>query len=84
MPSATFSAENGKRKPPNWSELRKKYPEDPQVLRLMGVLYRMGYNLGMPGAWERAEAYLLRTEELLPDAPEALHLSRRTLRRQPA
>lgn len=51
--------------------LRKKHPDDPQVLRLMGVLYRMGYNLGMPGAWDRAEAYLLRTEELLPDAPEA-------------
>ena len=52
-------------------ELRKKYPDDPQVLRLIGVLYRLGFNLGMPGAWERAEAYLLRTEELLPDAPEA-------------
>jgi tetratricopeptide (TPR) repeat protein len=51
--------------------LRKKYPDDPQVLRLLGVLYRMGYNLGMPGAWERAEAYLLRTEEMIPDAPEA-------------
>jgi tetratricopeptide (TPR) repeat protein len=52
-------------------ELRKKYPDDPQVLRLMGVLYRLGYNLGVPGAWERSEAYLLRTEDLLPDAPEA-------------
>jgi tetratricopeptide (TPR) repeat protein len=51
--------------------LRKKYPDDPQVLRLLGVSYRMGYNLGMPGAWERAEAYLLRTEELMPEAPEA-------------
>ena len=51
--------------------LRKKYPDDPQVLRLLGVLYRMGYNFGMPGTWERAEAYLLRTEEMIPDAPEA-------------
>jgi len=51
--------------------LRKKYPDDPQVLRLLGVLYRMGYNLGMPGAWERAEAYLLRTEELIPVASDA-------------
>jgi tetratricopeptide (TPR) repeat protein len=51
--------------------LRKKYPDDPQVLRLLGVSYRLGYNLGMPGAWERAEAYLLRTEDLMPDAPEA-------------
>lgn len=52
-------------------ELRRKYPDDPQVLRLLGAGYRMGYNLGVPGAWERAEAYLLRTEQLLPDAPEA-------------
>ena len=51
--------------------LRKKYPEDPQVLRRLGVCYRMGYNLDMPGAWERAEAYLLRTEELVPEASEA-------------
>jgi tetratricopeptide (TPR) repeat protein len=51
--------------------LRKKYPDDPQVLRLLGVSYRMGYNLSIPGAWERAEAYLLRTEEMMPDAPEA-------------
>jgi tetratricopeptide (TPR) repeat protein len=51
--------------------LRKKYPDDPQVLRLLGVLYRMGYNLGVPGAWERAEAYLLRTEELMPEASDA-------------
>ncbi len=51
--------------------LRKRYPDDPQVLRLLGVCYRMGYNLGIPGAWERAEAYLLRTEELAPEAPEA-------------
>jgi tetratricopeptide (TPR) repeat protein len=51
--------------------LRKKYPDDPQVLRRLGVCYRMGYNLGMPGAWDRAEAYLLRTEELVPEAPEA-------------
>ena len=51
--------------------LRKKYPEDPQVLRLLGVLYRMGYNLGMPGAWERSEAFLLRTEDMVPEAPDA-------------
>ncbi len=51
--------------------LRKRYPDDPQVLRLLGVCYRMGYNLGIPGAWERAEAYLLRTEELAPEAPES-------------
>jgi hypothetical protein len=51
--------------------LRKKYPDDPQVMRLLGAGYRMGYNLTVPGAWERAEAYLLRVEELAPDAPEA-------------
>jgi tetratricopeptide (TPR) repeat protein len=51
--------------------LRKKYTDDPQVLRLLGVGFRMGYNLAVPGAWERAEAYLLRAEELAPDAPEA-------------
>jgi tetratricopeptide (TPR) repeat protein len=51
--------------------LRKKYPDDPQVLRLLGVLFRMEYNLGVQGAWERAEAYLLRTEELMPEAPDA-------------
>lgn len=53
------------------AELRKSYPDDPQLLRLLGVCYRMGYNLGMPGAWERAEAYLLRTEALSPETPEA-------------
>lgn len=51
--------------------LRKRYPDDPQLLRRIGACYRRGYNLGMPGAWERAEAYLLRTEELAPEAPEA-------------
>ena len=51
--------------------LRKRYPDDPQVLRRLGVCYRMGHNLDMPGAWDRAEAYLLRTEELAPDAPDA-------------
>lgn len=51
--------------------LRKKYPDDHQVLRRLGVCYRMGYNLDMPGAWERAEAYLLRTEALVPEPPEA-------------
>ena len=30
-------------------ELRKKYPDDPQLLRRIGVFYRMGYNLG--DAW---------------------------------
>jgi tetratricopeptide (TPR) repeat protein len=55
----------------NLELLRRKYPDDPQVLRLVGVGFRMGYNLGMPGAWERAEAYLLQTEQLAPDAPEA-------------
>jgi len=55
----------------NLEALRKKFPDDPQVLRLLGVSNRMGYNLAMPGAWERAEAYLLRTEELMPDAPDA-------------
>jgi tetratricopeptide (TPR) repeat protein len=52
-------------------ELRGKFPDDPQLLRLLGVSYRMGYNLDMPGSWERAEAYLLRTEEIAPEAPEA-------------
>lgn len=51
--------------------LRKRYPDDPQLLRRIGVCYRRGYNLEMPGAWERAEAYLLRTETLAPEAPEA-------------
>ena len=51
--------------------VRKKYPDDPQVLRRLGVCYRMGHNLDMPGAWDRAEAYLLRTEELAPDEPDA-------------
>jgi Flp pilus assembly protein TadD len=51
--------------------LREKYPDDPQVLRRLGVCYRMGHNLDMPWAWERAEAYLLRTQELAPEAPEA-------------
>ena len=50
--------------------LRRKYPDDPKLLRLLGAGYRMGYNLGMPEAWERAEAYLLRAEELAADAPE--------------
>ncbi len=54
-----------------FEQMRKRYPEDPQVLRLMGVYYRLGYNLGMPGAWERAEAFLLKTEEMAPEAPEA-------------
>jgi hypothetical protein len=51
--------------------LRRSHPDDPQVLRRLGACYRMGHNLDMPGAWERAEAYLLRAEELAPDAPEA-------------
>jgi tetratricopeptide (TPR) repeat protein len=51
--------------------LRRSYPDDPQVLRRLGACYRMGFNLDMPGAWERAEAYLLRAEELAPKAPEA-------------
>jgi tetratricopeptide (TPR) repeat protein len=51
--------------------LRKKYPDDSQLLRLLGAGYRLGYNLAVPGAWERAEAYLLRAEELTPEAPEA-------------
>ncbi|HTG81421.1 MAG TPA: tetratricopeptide repeat protein [Geobacteraceae bacterium] len=51
--------------------LRRGYPDDPHLLRLIGVAFRMGYNLGVPGAWDRAEAYLLRTEALAPEAPEA-------------
>lgn len=51
--------------------LRGSYPDDPQVLRRLGACYRMGHNLDKPGAWERAEAYLLRAEDLAPDAPEA-------------
>lgn len=51
--------------------LRKKYPDDPQVLRRVGVCFRMGYNLGISGAWEKAEAYLIRTEQLLPEMADA-------------
>jgi hypothetical protein len=54
----------------NLEALRRKYPDDPRLLRLLGAGYRMGYNLGMSGAWDRAEAYLLRAEELAVDAPE--------------
>lgn len=55
----------------NLEALRRKFPDDPQLLRLLGAGYRMGYNLGMPGAWDRAEAYLLRAEELAAGAPES-------------
>jgi tetratricopeptide (TPR) repeat protein len=51
--------------------LRNKYPDDPQVLRRVGVCFRMGYNLGISGAWEKAEAYLIRTEQLLPETADA-------------
>lgn len=54
-----------------FEQMRKRYPDDPQVLRQLGVYHRLGYNLGMTGAWERAEAFLLKTEELAPEAPEA-------------
>ena len=51
--------------------LRRKYPDDPKLLRRLGECYRIGHNLDMPGTWDRAEAYLLRAEVLAPDAPEA-------------
>jgi len=58
----------------NAESLRSDFPEDPQVSRRLGVLYRRGFTLDMPGAWERAEAYLLRTTTLAPKSAEA-HIS---------
>lgn len=55
----------------NAESLRSNFPEDPQVSRRLGVLYRRGFTLEMPGAWERAEAYLLRTTTLAPKSAEA-------------
>lgn len=51
--------------------LRNSYPDDPQVTRRLGLLYRRGFTLDMPGAWERAEAYLLRTTTLAPKSADA-------------
>jgi len=51
--------------------VRQNYPDDPQVIRRLGVLYRRGFTLEMPGAWERAEAYLLRTTTLIPKSADA-------------
>jgi len=51
--------------------VRQNYPDDPQVTRRLGVLYRRGFTLEMPGAWERAEAYLLRTTTLAPRSADA-------------
>lgn len=50
---------------------RAKYPDDPQVLKRLGVLYRRGHNLDFPGSWERSEAFLLRTETLAPSMTAA-------------
>jgi hypothetical protein len=55
----------------NLENLRKKYPDDPQISRRLGVNYRRGFTLEMPGAWERAEAYLLRTTSLAPQSADA-------------
>jgi len=35
------------------------------------VLYRRGFTLDIPGAWDRAEAYLLRTTTLAPKSADA-------------
>jgi tetratricopeptide (TPR) repeat protein len=50
--------------------LRRQYPDDPRVLRRLGECFRLGHNLGVSGAAERAEAYLLRAEVLGPDDAE--------------
>ncbi|HEY6837592.1 MAG TPA: tetratricopeptide repeat protein [Geobacteraceae bacterium] len=50
--------------------LRRQFPDDPRVLGRLGECYRLGRNLGIPQTWARAEAFLLRTEELDPEAPE--------------
>ncbi len=50
--------------------LRKKYPDDPQVLWRLGECYRRGHNIAVPGAWDRTEAFFLRAEELGPEVPE--------------
>ena len=55
---------------PRLERLRQRYPDDPRVLRRVGEYFRLGHNLSVPGASERAEAYLLRTEELEPDDAE--------------
>ncbi len=52
-------------------QLRSNYPEDPQIIRRLGVLYRRGFTLEMPGAWARAEAYLLKAAALAPNAADA-------------
>ncbi len=55
----------------NAESLRSDFPEDPQVSRRLGVLYRRGFTLDIPGAWDRAEAYLLRTTTLAPKSADA-------------
>jgi hypothetical protein len=50
--------------------LRRLYPDDPRILWRLGECYRIGNNLGISGAWERAEAFLLRAEELAPEEPQ--------------
>lgn len=52
-------------------EMRSDYPDDPRVLWRVGECYRLGHNLDVPGTWERAEAFLLRAEELSPETAEA-------------
>lgn len=51
--------------------VRRSYPDDPRIIRRLGVLYRRGFTLEMPGAWERAEAYLLRATTLTPKSADA-------------
>jgi hypothetical protein len=49
---------------------RSGFPDDPRVLRRLGECYRMGHNLDLDDTWERAEAFLLRSQALDPDDPE--------------
>ena len=54
--------------------LEKLRKSTPTILRCFGdsgCATGWATTLAVPGAWERAEAYLLRTEELLQEAPEA-------------
>ncbi len=44
--------------------IRRLFPDSPQVLAKLGELYRLGHNLDIPGTWEKAEAFLLKAEDL--------------------
>jgi tetratricopeptide (TPR) repeat protein len=51
--------------------LLQQYPDEAEIMWRMGVLYHMGHNLDIKGAWQQAERHLKRALTVNPQSVDA-------------